>query len=72
MFSEKTHDLLRKLQIIFAAAGTALGVLSATIDLGQIGIIATAIVTAAGAFVGYLAEHDSKVYFSSGEDEALG
>ena len=65
MFNEKTHNLLRKLQIIFAAASCALGVFTATVDLGTAGIILTAALGAAGAFVGYLVEHDSKEYFST-------
>ena len=65
MFSQKTHDLLRRLQLIFAAACSALGVLTATVDLGKAGIIVIAILGAAGAFVSYLADHDSGEYFST-------
>lgn len=63
--SQKSHDLFRKLQLIFAAASGALGVLSASIDLGRVGVIATAILAACGYFVGYMAEHDSEEYFST-------
>lgn len=65
MFSDKTHDLMRKLQLIFAALGGSLGILSAAIDLGRVGIIATAALSAAAYFVGQLAENDSKDYFST-------
>ena len=71
MFSEKTHDILRKLQLIFTALSGALGIFSATVDLGRIGIIASAALAAAGYFVGKLAEHDSKVYFGE-NDEVMG
>ena len=81
--SKKTHDIFRKLQLIFAAASGALGVLSASIDLGNVGLIATAVLAACGYFVGYMAEHDSTDYFSTrsivtkivpdeGEDESEG
>lgn len=63
--SQKSHDLFRKLQLIFAAASGALGVLSASIDLGRVGVIATAVLAACGYFVGYMAEHDSAEYFST-------
>lgn len=65
MFSAKTHDLMRKLQLIFAALGGALGVLTAAIDLGRVGIITTAVISACAYFVGYLAERDSKQYFDT-------
>ena len=67
MFSDKTHDIMRKLQLIFAALGGSLGIIAATIDLGRVGIIATAILSAAGYFVGQLAENDSKMYFEDKE-----
>lgn len=65
MFSEKTHDLMRKLQLIFAAAGGALGILAAAVDLGRVGVICTAVLSAAAYFVGQLAENDSSEYFST-------
>lgn len=65
MFNSKTHDILRKLQLIFAALGGSLGILSAAIDLGRVGIIATAALSAAAYFVGQLAESDSKEYFDT-------
>lgn len=65
MFNEKTHDIMRKLQLIFAAAAGALGVLSSAIDLGQVGVICTTILAAAGYFVGQLAESDSKQFFDT-------
>ena len=65
MFSEKTHNLLRKLQIIFAALASAMAVFSAAVDTGRVGIIITALLGAAGAFVGYMVEHDSAEYFST-------
>ena len=65
MFSEKTHNLLRKLQLIFAALGGAIGILTAAIDLGNVGVIVTAVISAAAYFVGYLAERDSAAYFDT-------
>lgn len=65
MFSAKTHDLMRKLQLIFAALGGALGILSAAVDLGRVGIVCTAVLSAAGYFVGQLAERDSTDFFST-------
>ena len=65
MFSEKTHDILRKLQLIFAALGGALGIVAAAVDLGRVGIIAAAVLSAAAYFVGQLAENDSADYFST-------
>lgn len=65
MFSEKTHDILRKLQLIFAALGGALGIVAAAVDLGRAGIIAAAVLSAAAYFVGQLAENDSADYFST-------
>lgn len=61
--SEKTHDIMRKLQLIFAAASGALGILASAIDLGQVGVICAAVLAAAGYFVGQLAENDSAAYF---------
>lgn len=65
MFSEKTHDLMRKLQLIFAASAGAIGIVSAAVDLGRIGVIIAAILSAAGYFVGHLAENDSAAYFDT-------
>lgn len=65
MFNKKTHDLMRKLQLIFAALGGAVGILSAAVDLGKVGIIVTAVISAAAYFVGYLAEKDSADYFDT-------
>lgn len=65
MFNKKTHDLMRKLQLIFAALGGAIGILSAAVDLGKVGIIVTAVISAAAYFVGYLAEKDSTEYFDT-------
>ena len=65
MFSEKTHSIMRKLQLIFAACGGALGILAAAVDLGRVGVIATAVLSAAAYFVGQLAENDSTAYFDT-------
>lgn len=65
MFSAKTHDLLRKLQLIFAALGGALGIVAAAVDLGQAGVIVAAVLSAAAYFVGQLAEKDSEEYFDT-------
>ncbi len=65
MFSAKTHDLMRKLQLIFAALGGALGIVSAAVDLGRVGIIATAVLSACAYFVGQLAENDSDKFFDT-------
>lgn len=65
MFSKKTHDLMRKLQLIFAAMGGALGIVSAAVDLGRVGIIVTAVLSAAAYFVGQLAESDSTEFFDT-------
>ena len=67
MFSAKTHDLMRKLQLIFAALSGALGILAAAIDLGRVGVICAAVLSAAGYFVGQLAENDSSAFFSGKE-----
>lgn len=65
MFSAKTHDLMRKLQLIFAAAAGALGIVAAAVDLGRVGVIVAAVLSAAGYFVGQLAENDSAEYFDT-------
>lgn len=65
MFSKKTHDLMRKLQLIFAAAGGALGILAAAVDLVKVGVICTAVLSAAAYFVGQLAENDSAEFFDT-------
>lgn len=65
MFSKKVHDLMRKLQLIFAALGGALGVLSAAVDLGRVGIVVTAVLSACAYFVGQLAESDSDTFFDT-------
>lgn len=65
MFSAKTHDIMRKLQLIFAALGGALGIVSAAVDLGRVGIIVTAVLSAAAYFVGQLAESDSAEFFDT-------
>lgn len=59
MFSKKMHDVMRKLQLILAAAGGALAILTAAVDLGNVGAIAVAFISAASYFVGQLAENDS-------------
>lgn len=63
MFSEKMHNVMRKLQLIFTALSGSLGILAAAIDLGKVGVIVAAILAACGYFVGQLAENDSAVYF---------
>ncbi len=68
MLSEKTHDIFRKLQLIFAALSGSLAILMSAIDLGQVGVIATAVLAACGYFVGYMAENDSAKYF---EDKVI-
>lgn len=65
MFSERVHDLMRKLQLIFAALAGALGILAAAVDLGKVGIIVAAVLSAAGYFCGQLAENDSTAYFET-------
>ena len=65
MFSEKTHDIMRKIQLIFAALSGALAIIAAAVDLGRVGIICAAVLSAAGYFVGQLAENDSADYFST-------
>ena len=67
MFNDKTHDIMRKLQLIFAAAAGALGILANAGDLGRVGIIVIAALAAAGYFVGQLAENDSRMYFQDKE-----
>lgn len=59
MLSKKTHDYMRKLQLIFAALAGALGILSAAVDLGKVGIVTAAIISSMGYFFGQLAEDDS-------------
>lgn len=68
-FSKKTHDLMRKLQLIFSALAGALGILSAAVDLGQVGGIVAAVIGAAGYFVGQLAEDDSEKFFDKKKEE---
>lgn len=65
MFSEKTHTIMRKLQLIFAALAGALGILANAIDLGRVGLIVMAVLSACGYFAGQLAESDSKMYFDT-------
>lgn len=77
MLSEKTHDTMRKLQLIFAALAGALGILTAAVDLGQVGVVTAAIISALGYFFGQLAESDSTAFFKKNnivekEEEVLG
>lgn len=77
MLSKKTHDAMRKLQLIFAALAGALGMLTAAVDLGQVGVVAAAIISSLGYFFGQLAEDDSTTFFKKKEivekdDEVLG
>ena len=65
MFSAKTHDILRKLQLIFAALGGALGIVAAAVDLGKVGVIVAAVLSAGAYFVGQLAENDSAEFFDT-------
>ena len=65
MFSAKTHDLMRKLQLIFAALGGAFGIVSAAVDLGRVGAAVTAVLSACAYFVGQLAEDDSTKFFDT-------
>lgn len=67
MLSKKTHDAMRKLQLIFAALAGALGILTAAVDLGQVGVVAAAIISSLGYFFGQLAEDDSTTYFKKNE-----
>lgn len=67
MLNEKTHDTCRKLQLIFAALSGALGILTAAVDLGQVGIVAAAVISALGYFFGQLAESDSTKFFAQKE-----
>ena len=68
-FSKKTHDLMRKLQLIFSALAGALAILSAAVDFGQVGIVAAAVISAAGYFVGQLAEDDSEKFYAKKDEE---
>lgn len=77
MLSEKTHNTMRKLQLIFAALSGALGILAAAVDLGQVGVVTAAVISAFGYFCGQLAESDSTnwkktVDITPKEDEVLG
>ncbi len=65
VFSEKTHKILRKAQLIIFAAIAAFGSLSGALDLGVAGAIVAAILGAAGIFVTNLVENDSDNYFST-------
>lgn len=65
VFSEKTHNLLRKAQLIIFAFAAAWGILTASLNLGTAGAIVSAITGAAGAFVTYLVENDSVKYFET-------
>lgn len=65
IFSEKTHNLLRKAQLIIFALATAWGIVTASLDLGTVGAIISAVTGAAGAFVTYLVENDSAKYFET-------
>lgn len=60
MFTEKTHDTLRKIQRIAQAASLALIALTATVNLGVLGIWASALISAVAVFCGELSEDDSK------------
>ena len=65
MFSKQTHDLMRKLQLIFAAASGSLAIITAAVDMGLVGAICTAVLSAAGYFVGQLAQDDSDKYYET-------
>lgn len=65
VFSEKTHNILRKAQLIIFAAIAAWGALMGALDLGRAGAIVAAILGACGVFVTYLVENDSTTYFST-------
>lgn len=60
MFSEKTHDTLRKIQRIAQAASLALIALTASVDLGFIGLVVSAVLSAIAVFCGELSEDDSR------------
>lgn len=65
IFDEKTHKLLRQAQLIIFALSCAMSTLTAAIDLGRVGAIVCAVITAIGVFVTTLVENDSKEYFST-------
>lgn len=67
LLSKKTHDTMRKLQLVFAALSGALGILTATLDLGQFGVVTAAIISAFSYFFGQLTEDDSARYFTGKE-----
>lgn len=67
MFSKKTHDLMRKLQIIVAAVATGFGVVAASLDLGRVGFIIANIIMGADAAIGYFVQHDGDTYFETRE-----
>lgn len=62
MLSEKTHDTVRRLQIWLEAAAFAMASLTASVDLGRIGAIITAVIGAGAAFCGYIAKKDSEAW----------
>lgn len=65
IFTEKTHNLLRKAQLLIAAATMAWGGLCLGLDLGAVGAAVTTILGSAASFVTYLVENDSANYFST-------
>ena len=65
VFSEKTHKMLRKAQLIFFAAVLAWSSLVASLDMGVVGAIISAVLGAGGIFVTTLAENDSDNFFAT-------
>ena len=65
VFSEKTHDLLRKAAIICGALAFALGIFTASVDLGKVGVIISALLAAVGGGISYMCDHDSGEFFST-------
>lgn len=65
VFTEKTHNILRKAQRIIFASIAACSTLMGALNLGVAGAVVAAILGAAGVFVTNLVENDSDNYFST-------
>lgn len=65
VFSENTHNLLRKAAIICGALAFALGIFTASVDIGRVGVVISAVIAAVGGGISYICDHDSVKYFDT-------
>ena len=62
--TDKLHDILRTLQWLIPAVVALYGTVDAVFNIGAIGIVET-LASAVVTFIGVVAQHSSKEYFST-------